>query len=159
VASGDTAQKTAKGLPVVAIIVIAVIVVGGLGVWYLERQSRQVSTETPVLTQEAKAYVKHLKLSDVGMKATQTYLGQTLVEIEGKITNAGDRPLKLVEINCVFYDPYGQVVLRQRVPIVRATSGGLAPGATKDFRLPFDDLPESWNQGAPQLVIAQIVFG
>ena len=142
-----------------AVIIAAVVVAGGLGFWQLERQSSRVSTETAVLTQEAKAYVKHLKLSDVGMKATNTYLGQTLVEIEGRITNTGDRHLKLVEINCVFYDPYGQVVLRQRTPIVRAASGGLAPGDTKDFRLPFDDLPGSWNQGSPQLVIARIVFG
>lgn len=92
------------------------------------------------------------------MQASETYLGQTLVEIVGKITNNGGRPVRLVEINCVFYDPYGQVVLRQRVPIVRRDLGGLAPGETKEFRLPFDELPDSWNQGPPQLVIAQIQF-
>jgi hypothetical protein len=36
--------------------------------------------------------------------------------------------------------------------------GGLAPGETKQFRLPFDDIPENWNQVMPQLVIAQIQF-
>jgi hypothetical protein len=35
----------------------------------------------------------------------------------------------------------------------------LMPGETKEFRLPFDTLPESWNQALPDLVIAQIVFG
>lgn len=142
----------------VGLVIVGLLVAGAMGFWYLDRQSRQISTEVPILTQEAKAYVRYLKLSDVGMQATDTYLGQTLVEIEGKIANAGDRHLKLVEINCVFYDPWGQVVLRQRVPIVRSRGGGLAPGETKDFRLPFDDLPQSWNQGPPQLVIAQIVF-
>ena len=52
----------------------------------------------------------------------------------------------------------GQVVLRERVPIVRERSGGLDPGKTKDFRLPFDTIPESWNQTMPQMVIAQVVF-
>jgi hypothetical protein len=51
------------------------------------------------------------------------------------------------------------VVLRERVPIVGARMGGLAPGATKSFRLPFDTIPESWNQVLPELVIARIVFG
>jgi hypothetical protein len=64
----------------------------------------------------------------------------------------------VVEINCVFYDPYGQVVLRQRVPIVSQKVGGLAPGETKPFRLPFDNLPESWNNAMPQMVIAGIEF-
>jgi hypothetical protein len=50
------------------------------------------------------------------------------------------------------------VVLRERVPIVRRQLGGLNPGQTKDFRLAFDNIPESWNQVMPQLVIAQIQF-
>ena len=99
--------------------------------------SRQASPEhqppQAVLTPEAKAYVSNLKLSDVDMKAAEAYMNQTLVEIVGKITNAGDRKLKSVEINCVFYDPYGQVVLRERVPIVRERSGGLSPGETKSL--------------------------
>jgi hypothetical protein len=84
---------------------------------------------------------------------------QAVVEITGRITNAGDRPLRIVEINCVFFDPYGQVVLRERVPIVRQSMGGLGVGQTTSFRLPFDNLPQSWNQALPQLVIARIIFG
>jgi hypothetical protein len=70
------------------------------------------------------------------------------------------RYLKLsdVEIICVFYDAYGQVVLRERVPILSTKTGGVAPGETKAFRLPFDNLPESWNRMMPQLVIARIDF-
>ena len=37
-------------------------------------------------------------------------------------------------------------------------TGGLKPGETKSFRLPFDDLPASWNQAMPQLVIAGVKF-
>jgi hypothetical protein len=103
-------------------------------------------------------YVNHLKLSDVDMSAHEDYFRQRVVEITGKIQNAGDRKLNLVEINCVFYDPYGQVVLRQRTPIVSHKAGGLSPGDTKPFRLPFDTIPESWNNVMPQMVIARIDF-
>ena len=80
------------------------------------------------------------------------------MEITGKIGNDGDRVLQLVEINCVFYDAYGQVVLRERVPIVSRKMGNLAPREIKSFRLAFDNVPESWNQAMPQLVIARIDF-
>jgi hypothetical protein len=80
------------------------------------------------------------------------------VEITGKIANTGDREIRLVEIYCVFRDAYGQVVLRERVPIVGPKMGGLAPGELKPFRLPFDSIPESWNQSMPDLVIARIDF-
>ena len=72
--------------------------------------------------------------------------------------NTGGRALRTVEINCVFYDPYGQIVLRKRVAIVSKKMGGLTPGEVKEFRLPFDEIPESWNQALPQLVIASIEF-
>ena len=92
------------------------------------------------------------------MKAHESFLKQAVVEITGDITNAGDRALKSVELNCIFYDPYGKVLLRQRVPIVSARTGAVAPGETRSFRLPFDTVPESWNNVMPQLVIAGISF-
>lgn len=137
---------------------LVVLLAAAAGVfWYLERSPVPAPAE-PVLTPEAKAYTRNLALSGVEMKATENALGQTLVEILGQITNNGDRPLELVELNCVFYDPYGQVVHRERVAIVRARDGVMQPGETRRFRLPFDALPKTWNQVMPQLVIAQIVF-
>jgi hypothetical protein len=131
------------------------LAVTGLGVWwYMSKQPREAPAPPP-LTPEAKAYTRNLQLSNVQMKATANYAGATVVEIVGNITNAGDRPINRVELNCVFYDPYSQVVLRERIAIVRSLLG---PGETKEFRLPFEELPGSWNQAMPNLVIAHIDF-
>jgi hypothetical protein len=143
----------------VALVIGLVLVAGLAGLWYLDRASKQPAPAPPPLTGEARAYVRNLKLGDVQMKAHESYLKQSVMEITGKIENSGDRVLQLVEITCVFYDAYGQVVLRERVPIVNKKTGGVGPGETKAFRLPFDNLPESWNQMMPQLVIARIDFG
>jgi hypothetical protein len=131
---------------------------GAAGFWWLDKQSRSLTSEQPVLTPEAKAYTRNLALSEVEMKAAESYLKQAVVEIEGNIGNKGDRQVTLVEINCVFRDPYGQVVLRERVAIAGRKSGPLAPGETKRFRLAFDNIPESWNRAMPDLVIARIQF-
>ena len=141
-----------------ALISALVLVAGAGGFWYLDRASKQPPAPPPPLTGDAKAYVRNLKLSGVDMAAHEDYFKQKVVEITGMIQNAGDRVLQVVEINCVFYDPFGQVVLRQRVPIVSRKAGGLPPGDTKPFRLPFDNLPESWNNTMPQMVIARIDF-
>ena len=141
-----------------AIIAAVVLVAGAAGFLYLDRAAKQPPPPPPPLTGEAKAYVRNLKLSGVDMSAHEDYFKQKIVEITGQIQNAGDRVLRVVEINCVFYDPYGQVVLRQRVPIVSQKAGGLAPGDTKPFRLPFDNIPDSWNNVMPQMVIARIDF-
>jgi hypothetical protein len=138
---------------------LALILVGAAAFWYFQSTP---ASKAPLLelTPEARDYVRarNLQLSEVGIKATATYLRQMVVEIDGKITNTGPRPLEQVELVCVFYDSIGQVVLRQRVTIVSARAGGLKPNETKRFRLPFDELPESWNRETPQLVIAGIRF-
>lgn len=157
-ANSKARAKNKFSLPPVAIVIGLVVLAGGAGLLFLEYQSRQAPPPPPALTGDAKAYVRNLKLSEVEMKANESYLKQSVVEITGNIGNQGNRVLQVVEINCVFYDPYGQLVLRERVPIVGRKIGGLAPGETKPFRLAFDNIPESWNQAMPQLVIAQIVF-
>jgi len=156
------ANKTAteqKGIPV-AVLVVGLVVILGAGFFiYLDRASKRPPPPPAPLTVEAKAYVRSLQLMDVDMQKHESYMKQAVVEITGKIGNNGARNLRVVEINCVFYDPYGQLVLRERVPIVSQKIGGLAPGEIKNFRLAFDNIPDSWNQALPQLVIAQIIFG
>lgn len=138
-------------------IIMAVVLLAGTAFYYLEFTKSGPPPDLP-LTPEAKAYVHNLQLGDVGMKGTDSYAGQTLVEIVGNITNAGDRGLDTVEIYCIFYDASGQMVQRTRLPIVGGRMGGLKPGETKAFRLPFDELPQTWNQAMPQLVIAGMKF-
>ena len=128
------------------------MIAGGL-LWFVTRPK---PAETTIqLSADAKAYAHNLQLSGVTMKATESYVGQTVTEIEGKIQNTGTRTVQHAEIYCIFYNAYGEVILRERVPIVAAT---LKPGETRAFRLPFDDIPGNWNNQMPQLVIARIEF-
>ena len=138
-----------------AIYILAVVLLLGGGiVWYFNHPMPVASA--PPLTPDAKAYVRSLQLSDVTMKATESYVKQMVTEIEGKVTNAGARAVKQVDVYCIFYNVYGEVVLRRRVPIVMNL---VKPGDSRSFRMPFDDIPESWNNQMPQLVIAGIQFG
>jgi len=152
--------ETSKLSIPIPLVVGGIIVVLGLSAWaaygYWQRKHPPAA---PVLTAEAKQYVHNLQLSGVEMKAAESYMKQRVVEITGDVANSGPRAVKVVEINCVFYDPYGQLVLRERVAIVGNRTGLLAPGDKKSFRLAFDNIPDSWNQQLPALVIAQIVFG
>jgi hypothetical protein len=153
----SSARQAAQPLPRVPMIVVGAVVVLGSILFYYLQVSKQPDPNFP-LTPEAKVYVRNLQLSDVTMKASESYFKQVVVEIEGKIANAGSRNLTEVDIYCIFYDSYGQVVLRKRVPIIGQRMGGLKPGDGKSFRLPFDEIPESWNHAMPQLVIAGIKF-
>jgi hypothetical protein len=143
-------MTTKTGIWVLALLLVA----GGALGWFLSRP-RPLSNALPPLSPDAKAYVRSLQLSEVTMQATESYVKQTVTEVEGKITNTGVRAVKQAELYCVFYNSYGEVILREKVPIVRTT---LKPGEMRPFRLPFDDIPASWNNQMPQLVIARIEF-
>ena len=138
------------GATVVAVIAVAAVLV------YLNRPAK--TTEQGPASPEAKAYVRNLALSDVSMKASENFMRQQVVEIEGKIANDGTRALKSVEVYCLFYGVDGREVHRERVPIVRSSTAALKPNETRAFRLPFDSLPDGWNQAMPKMVIAQIAF-
>jgi len=139
--------------------VLLLVLFGTIGavVLWLERSGPPAAPEL-VLTAEAKAYTRNLKLSGVEMQATDNALGQTLVEIMGDITNNGDRPVRRVALNCVFYDINGMEIMREPVAIIRDSDEFLGPEETRRFRLPFDAIPEGWNQIMPMLAIAEILF-
>jgi hypothetical protein len=137
-------------------ILAAVLVLGGGILAYL-RFSGPPPGPAP-LTPEAKAYVPSLKLGPIEMRAASSYVNQTLTEFEGSITNGGNRTIRSLEIYCVFYDVYNQVVRRERTAVIRSSARPLQPGETRRYRLAFDDIPSGWNNQLPELVIAQITF-
>jgi hypothetical protein len=148
-------KRPAIGIPVYIAGAIALLGVGLFA--YLQLSPARPAPEIP-LSAEGKAYVQHLQLSGVTMKATGSYASQMLVEIQGTIANTGDRTVDVIEIYCAFRDPNGQLIYKPRLPIVSAKMGGLKPGETKSFRLPFDEIPDAWNQALPQLVVAGVKF-
>ena len=153
-------------IPPMAIVAGVVALAGLAGFLYLNYAASRPPAAPPPLTGAAKEYVRFLRFVSADgqtpespkMVAHESYLKQSVVEITGNIRNNGDRVLDLVEINCVFYDPYGQAVLRERVPIVSKKTGKLAPGEWKAFRLAFDNVPEPWNEAMPGMIIARIDF-
>lgn len=159
-------KKQQASVPPVAIVIGIVGIAGLAGFLYLNQAAKRPQAPPPPLSGAAKEYVRYLKFVSAdgksseapAMQAHESYLKQSVVEIKGNLQNTGDRVLDVVEINCVFYDPYGQVVLRERVPIVSRKMGKLGPGETKPFRLAFDNVPDGWNQAMPQMIIAGIEF-
>ncbi len=146
-----------KRAPVIPIVVGIIVVIGLIaGVIYL-RRTPQKPVESAV-SREGTAYLSHLSLSDVSMQASENFMKQQVIEVKGKITDNGSRSLKTIEVYCLFYGPDGREIHRERLAILNSTAAPLRPGETRAFRLPFDAVPDGWNQALPKMVIAQITF-
>jgi len=70
---------------------IAIAAAAAVGLLWFVNRPHPAATTAP-LSADAKAYVRNLQLSEVTMKATESYVGQTVTEIEGKIANAAAAP-------------------------------------------------------------------
>ena len=149
-----TSKRRLPLLPVVSGVLVLAMAVSGL--FYLNRPARKNLGIGP--TTDAKAYLSHLDLKDVTMKASENFMNQQVVEVEGTIGNNGPRPLRSIEVFCLFYGVDGHELYRKRVPVLSSGGPALKPGEARHFRLPFDNLPEGWNQALPKMVIAQINF-
>jgi hypothetical protein len=143
--------------PAGIVIALGVVLVAGAFSW-LTFGPKPAPPPRPVLTDEGKAYREKLRLSNVHMQAAESYVNSRLVEIFGDVTNIGDRKVSVVQVTCIFRDPSGNEVDRELAYIVDGKGGPLQPGQTRSFRLPFDTIPDSWNQDMPLLVVALIQF-
>lgn len=144
------------GAALVIVLVIVIFAAAGGGLWLL--LTRHPAREPGKLTAEAEAYFPFMSMTDFDMKATESFAKQQLVEITGKIRNKGNRQVSAVDAVCVFYDPYGKPVYRERVGVLKAREGALKPGEARPFRLAFDTIPNTWNQAFPQIGIAEMRF-
>ena len=174
--AGNAAVEQKKfTIPPMAIVAGFVVLLGAVGFLYLDRLSKQTPAGPPPPTAEARAYAKNLRfvaddgvnLENPKMESHESYLQQSIVEITGNIMNAGDRPVNSVDVTWIFYEPgavmpdghlYQEIILRKRASLVTKKMGGLAPGQFRHFSVSFDDIPDTWNQAMPQLVIAGIEF-
>jgi hypothetical protein len=142
-----------------AIIVVALAAVAGAAIFaWLTFGPKPAPSPKPILTAEAREYLRNLKLSEVRPQTSESYIQKSLFEIMGKITNTGSKTITGVAVTCVFRDYYGKEVKREISTVVSARGGPMGPEATKAFRLAFDDLPDEWNRQMPDLVIAEIRF-
>jgi hypothetical protein len=157
-ATSGAVKKIVPLTPLLFVLVVVVALIAGLG--YLNKPVVQKQNAAAPASSEVRAYLSHLELSDVAMQATENFMQQQVVEVLGKISNKGPRPLAAIDVYCLFYGVDGHELRRERLPIVggQGVRLPLQPGDTRAFRLPFDSTPEGWNQAMPKLVIAQIAF-
>ncbi len=109
------------------------------------------------------AYASHVKLSDVEMSESTSFSGGKETYLDGKVTNAGPATVTGVRVQVTFAADGGGVpqvetvpvnLIRMRQPEIDTepvSAEPLTPGATKEFRLIFDDVKPEWNQQVPEI--------
>ena len=110
-------------------------------------------------TAEAEAYKSNIELSHIGMAKGESYLGDQVHYVEGKVKNLGNRSVYRIELTFVFRDTLNQVVLREsRKALEYKGGGGLESQKTANFQVAFEHLPKDWNYTIPHVEVNKLVL-
>jgi hypothetical protein len=102
------------------------------------------------------------------MSTSQNFVGSKVTYIDGTLANPGDKIITHAVVHVTFRDSYGQVAQIEDVPVkILQTTGPyldtadlaaspLPPGQSKPFRLIFEHISEQWNQGYPEMQVADV---
>ena len=135
-------------------LVVAGVMLVLLGTLLLIRHLASPRPETragarTALTPEQTAYLPSIEISDVHMSAAQNFLGDTVTMLDARVSNRGNKEIRRLDLELVFFDTLNQVILRETARPITERAAPLKPGETRPFHLTFEQIPPDWNQAAP----------
>ena len=160
-------ERAARGLPTAAIAIAGVVVLVVIALLLmLGRRNRPAATTAGVAIGSA-AYAPQVVLSDVQMSESTSFSGSKETFIDGRIANNGASTVTAAMVQVSFPSDDGAPqqettpvsLIRTRQPYIDVqpmTAAPLAPGASAQFRLTFDDIRPDWNQQVPGLRVVRV---
>jgi hypothetical protein len=139
----------------IAGLVIVAILTGGIVL--LSRYSAPAGPEVlkPLpMGPEEQAYAPQIHFLEPKMSRAANFLNQEVTFVFGTLENAGNRPIKQIEITLEFHDPFNQVVLRDTQRLFLPNAVPLPPGEQRDFQIGYEHISAQWNNVYPAIRIS-----
>ncbi len=102
------------------------------------------------------AYGAQVRAQATKVLSAQSMMAGSVIYVDGAVANQGPRTITLLRVRMRFHDLYGQLVQTENQDLVNATTGPLAPHASRTFRAGFDHISDMWNQAPPDLQLLQV---
>lgn len=150
-------------LAVAAAVVLAIIVVLAV----VGRHHTETAGSTTSL-QPLSPYAPQLHFSDIQLSESTSFSGGKETYVDGRVTNSGPATVTGITAQVLFASDNGGGAQLETVPVtlIRArqpyidtepvSAAPLAPGASADFRLTFDDIRPEWNQQPPEIHVTNV---
>jgi hypothetical protein len=116
----------------------------------------------------ADPYAKNLPLSNIKMSESTSLSGAKQTYIDGDITNNGDKTLTAITVQAAFMDFTNRIGQKDTMPLTLirthepyidvepVSAAPIQPGQTREFRLIFDHVTDSWNQNYPEIRVIAV---
>jgi len=110
------------------------------------------------LSEEQKAYLQQIAITDARMSAAENFLGHTVTYLDALVSNKGGTEVRGIELQLVFVDTLNQVVLRETARPITLRTPPLQPGQSRLFQVSFEHMPMEWNQAPPAITPKSVQF-
>ncbi|HYL83695.1 MAG TPA: hypothetical protein VE263_05640 [Candidatus Angelobacter sp.] len=104
------------------------------------------------------AYASKIQFEHLGLNRAENFLHQEITALAGEVMNAGDRPVRNVEVTVTYSDELHQVVLRESRVLFGPGALPLPPGGRREFEISYEHIPSSWNREAPVVTVTGLQF-
>jgi len=113
-------------------------------------------------------YSVNLVFSNIKMSEASSVGGAKATYLDGLMANNGGQTLTGLTLQVAFRDYTNQIVQKETMPLnlIRThepyidtepvSAAPIKPGETREFRLIFDHVAESWNQNYPELRVIEV---
>jgi Protein of unknown function (DUF2393) len=113
-------------------------------------------------------YATSLALSDIKMSESSSMAGAKVTYLDGTIANHGNKTLTGITVQVAFRDFTNILTQKETMPLslIRThqpyvdtqsvSAAPIKPGETREFRLIFDHVSESWNQQYPEIRVIAV---
>lgn len=159
-----------RSFPAMPVVLAAVAVILGLlvALGALKRhQNGSAASLGAGAGQVSAAYAPNLHLAGIEMSESTSFSGGKETYLDGKVSNSGSATVTGATAQVTFASDGGtpQVetvpvnLIRMRQPYVDTapiSAAPIAPGATAEFRLIFDDVKPEWNQQVPEIRVTGV---
>lgn len=158
-----------RTMPTSALVIAAVVVVVIIAALALLGRKHKDTAGSASTLQPLASYAPQLKLGDLQLSESTSFSGGKETFVDGRITNTGAATVTGITVQVLFAPEGGGgaqletlpvMLIRSREPYIDTqpvSAAPLAPGATADFRLTFDDVRPEWNQQPPEIHVTNVI--
>jgi hypothetical protein len=163
-------KKSAEPRSLAPWIIAGIVVLLILGIFLARSHHASQANSAPEGPIQPDPYAANLPISNLQMSEASSVVGGKSIYVDGMIANHGNRTVSGITVQVAFHDFTGQFARNETMPVnlIRThqpyidtepvSAAPIAPGETREFRLIFDNVPDSWNQNYPDIHVIGVKF-
>jgi hypothetical protein len=161
IAEQKPSPEEPRRLPVLSLVVMVILAGAFLFYFWLGRPSPHTPARNQVhlpFGPAEQAYAGEIQFENIGLNRAENFLHQEITALTGEVVNAGDRPVRNVEVTVTYADELHQVVLRESRVLFASGAPLLPPGGRREFEISYEHIPSSWNREMPGVNVTGLQF-